>query len=418
MVKNSYAAQRLTRWEKYRKALLPLDIYRQQLKFQLPDGKNEYRSFVGSVLTLLTFINLLSFIVYKLLALVSFSEYTFQHHTQENYFDSEDIFKASDSNFMVAAGITAYDGSSEIITDPSIGELKFYKKGWSGAETPSGLFQPIATKTCAQSIFYHSDDIENTGDTRFYLTSQNSLVDLQIYGPKLQCLEKPKDVVLWGNYDSSEASNLMVVFEKCDPNDATRMCKSEEEISAWMLEKYIIVFTNQKKFISYEFGQKGIEKSAQLTWYPLNTDSRLDFVTHIYRSSIERRENLLYDLGALTENLETGFSIEKESIRSMQYKNSFQIAVTFEMSFRQNYFYRRTANLIDICAFIGGLFGLLSGLSSVIVYVLQHNGVYWFLLSDLFLGPKPLKSSETDKDDLGSQQNLSLSFRSEIQNDE
>ena len=86
--------------------------------------------------------------------------------------------------------------------------------------------------------------------------------------------------------------------------------------------------------ISYEFGDGGIEKSAHLTWYPLNPTSRLDFVNQIYRSTIERHDNRIYDFSDLTSSYDTGYSIGKESFRQMAYKNGFMIAVTFEMSFQ------------------------------------------------------------------------------------
>ena len=38
---------------------------------------------------------------------------------------------------------------------------------------------------------------------------------------------------LFGNYDSSAAKNLIVAFEKCDP-EKRNDCKSEQEITEWL----------------------------------------------------------------------------------------------------------------------------------------------------------------------------------------
>ena len=51
-----------------------------------------------------------------------------------------------------------------------------------------------------------------------------------------------------GNYDSSLGTNLMVVFEKCDPNKAPK-CKDETDINKWMKSKYIVTVSNTKHFI-------------------------------------------------------------------------------------------------------------------------------------------------------------------------
>ena len=43
------------------------------------------------------------------------------------------------NGFAIAAAVTKYDGNSEEITDPTIGELKYYLKRWD-----DGLFDDDA----------------------------------------------------------------------------------------------------------------------------------------------------------------------------------------------------------------------------------------------------------------------------------
>ena len=62
----------------------------------------------------------------------------------------------------------------------------------------------------------------------------------------------------------------MFSFDKCDNKTATLPCKSEEEISDWMIDKYIVVMKNEKKFIAHKFQEERIAKSARLDWYALN----------------------------------------------------------------------------------------------------------------------------------------------------
>jgi len=51
------------------------------------------------------------------------------------------------------------------------------------------------------------------------------------------CLTDVNDLRIWGNYDSDKASNLMIVFETCDPKNlapGVLKCKSETTIKNWM----------------------------------------------------------------------------------------------------------------------------------------------------------------------------------------
>ena len=58
---------------------------------------------------------------------------------------------------------------------------------------------------------------------------------------------------LWGNYDSPDVRNIMIVFEKCNNETSEVRCKSEDEISQWMQQKYILVYLNQRKFVQHKF---------------------------------------------------------------------------------------------------------------------------------------------------------------------
>lgn len=61
-------------------------------------------------------------------ALATSSDYKIQELEKKFFYDASDEFTFDESQFMVAAAITAYDGSSEDITDLEVGELKFYMK--------------------------------------------------------------------------------------------------------------------------------------------------------------------------------------------------------------------------------------------------------------------------------------------------
>lgn len=64
-----------------------------------------------------------------------------------------------------------------------------------------------------------------------------------MYGTSMQCIKNEEDLKIWGNYDAGAASNLMIVFEKCDSSEAAKEkieCASEPDIDAWIEGRYII----------------------------------------------------------------------------------------------------------------------------------------------------------------------------------
>ena len=52
--------------------------------------------------------------------------------------------------------------------------------------------------------------------SKFFKTDSDSMKDLKIYGPKMKCIDDDS-MSIFGHYDSSSANNLMIVFEKCNP---------------------------------------------------------------------------------------------------------------------------------------------------------------------------------------------------------
>jgi len=59
----------------------------------------------------------------------------------------------------------------------------------------------------------------------------------EVYGHKLLCLKNTDDIKIQGNYDSTSASQLMVVFEKCDRQERYKKglrCKTDAEIDEWL----------------------------------------------------------------------------------------------------------------------------------------------------------------------------------------
>ena len=93
-------------------------------------------------------------------------------------------------------------------------------------------------------------------------------------------------------FDSEFATNLMVVFERCD-DEVRSTCKTKEEVEEWMRFKYIVTYDNDKKFIQDTFNDNTITSSAELHWFSLVYESRVDYVRQITRTSINLDDSMM-----------------------------------------------------------------------------------------------------------------------------
>ena len=114
--------------------MLGLDMYRRPFHLFLPDNQSLYRSFIGTVLSLITIISLITIFLLGVIDLYSNENYVIRVHEVEDYFEIDDSFGFEDG-FIVAAAVTAFDGSSDDLTDLSIGRLKFVRKSFDSSRT-------------------------------------------------------------------------------------------------------------------------------------------------------------------------------------------------------------------------------------------------------------------------------------------
>ena len=76
----------MTSCDRYQSKFLQYDLYRRPFNFLLPDHQSQYRSLLGSVLSLLTLILLLIYMNYMFLIFFSSSEFIVNQTRDEYYF--------------------------------------------------------------------------------------------------------------------------------------------------------------------------------------------------------------------------------------------------------------------------------------------------------------------------------------------
>ena len=107
-----------------------------------------------------------------------------------------------EEGFFVAAAITAYDSVEESIEVPEkYGELVIEHYGWGN--------EGITSNSSDGRLQFHHCSDEELGivrgpNTLVYPVFQNDLEQVKVWRKKFKCID-PKDLVIWGNYNSVKA---------------------------------------------------------------------------------------------------------------------------------------------------------------------------------------------------------------------
>ena len=117
--------------------------------------------------------------------------------------------------FQIAAAVTSYDGNPNSIEDPEIGVVKFYLKQWGLDDSPGITFKEVKTRQCTYQDFNWGRFFDGSSNTKFFPVNEVSVRDLKTFSSKMKCLDD-ESTRIFGSYNTDKASNLMVVFEKCD----------------------------------------------------------------------------------------------------------------------------------------------------------------------------------------------------------
>ena len=80
----------------------------------------------------------------------------------------------------------------------------------------------------------------------FYPIYENSVNDMRNYSKKLKCVDS-QWISIQGDYNSAITQNFVIQFSMCDPTKRST-CKDESEILRWLRRKFILTFTNQRRF--------------------------------------------------------------------------------------------------------------------------------------------------------------------------
>lgn len=114
----------------------------------------------------------------------------------------------------------------------------------------------------------------------------------------------------------------------------------------------------------------------------MSQNIRTDTVIIMQRLDINMND-YRFNVGSLFNDKVVGFENYQAPSRILPYNNLFMNAITFEMSLSQIEYKRTVYSFLDFLSDLGGLFGILVPLCTVIVTIFQYRGSYLRLMKDM-----------------------------------
>ena len=86
---------------------------------------------------------------------------------------------------------------------------------------------------------------------------------------KFKCIDEP--IEIYGDYNSWNSVNLVVVFELCTPEKRST-CKNDREISDAIGFSYIVILENKQEYRHEEYpgSENMIRSYSEINWHPMS----------------------------------------------------------------------------------------------------------------------------------------------------
>ena len=95
--------------------------------------------------------------------------------------------------------------------------------------------------------------------------------EVAFYSKKFLCVDK-EDYSLYGDYNSARAQQFNVQFLRCNAEDHPDVdCASEEEITEFIRNKFMLILYNQVRFDSNFYGEEAITKESRVMYVQVNS---------------------------------------------------------------------------------------------------------------------------------------------------
>ena len=234
----------------------------------------------GAIFTIILITIMLIYTGYRVNVLAQKTEYHVEREEYEFHYSKGNQF-GQDDGFAVAASITSFGSQAEVVEDERYGTIEFYLKHWDGADIFD--WRKLKSRRCTKGDFLVTNDYGLN-------PLHDKMKKFQPLQEKMKCIDEPYQI--WGDYNSDQGQNLMVVFERCEQEkEEERDCESEEDIDLWLQFKYIAIQQNERNYHqNIDDSDVRVSQESFMTFHPVSVSTRADFPRMISVSEVLSHE--------------------------------------------------------------------------------------------------------------------------------
>ena len=240
--------------------------------FMTIDGERQLsQSYMGSLCTILIFLMTLLYTVQKFEVLIAKKDVDVLSAKKDLVLSSEDEFSYQ-NGFNIAVAFTEFNSNQEWELDPKYGTLVINSYSW-GVDPDGSYFTTrlqLPTHPCSkEEMGFIEKEEPDEAKAYFFRPHLNSRYYSEFYYKKFICVSRA-DLVIYGDFNQDEARQFNVQLIRCK-GGVDKGCESEDKITEFFRNKWILLYHNQIRFNTFKYGEESIVPEAQLKWLSINT---------------------------------------------------------------------------------------------------------------------------------------------------
>ena len=242
------------------------------------------KSFLGSICSLIILCLTLAYAYQKIEVLISKKDVDILSAVKELVYSDTDKF-TYENGLNVAFAFTSFSNEEEWELDPAYGTLVFNSYEW-GIKPDGTVFterKRLPSHVCTKDELAIDESAEEESlselnserPAHFFKVHPSGESFTKLYRKKFICLDK-ENLEINGDFSSTNGRQLDMQLIKCSGGPANG-CKTDEQIISYFRNKWILMYYNQIRFDSFEFGLDAIQTESQIKWLPINTQQQTTY---------------------------------------------------------------------------------------------------------------------------------------------
>jgi hypothetical protein len=238
---------------------------------------------VGAFFSLVMIFTVLGYATNKLAIMIARTDYTIKTELIEGFYPPDYVFETNPNRFPFAFGVA--DASGKPLKDFSeYGELRAMYLAFDGL---GFAITDIPIRECELKDFRLGEQAD-PNSIRFQ-PADNTKKMLLKGSIRPVCIDENVRITL---KKQGKGTALGLAFLPCNPL-MREVCKSPEEIEAWITGKNLFMLTNNSSFTSSEFGQKAFNEETYYNFMFMRAEEASMSIYEITKSQVIQNDDYI-----------------------------------------------------------------------------------------------------------------------------